>query len=99
MYLGNCLIVLAGLLWAVELVPQIIKTVKTKSVKDFSLVFFIVCLSAYVAYLIGNALLGNWVIFFAHIPSLVMNGVMVFLILVYRKRGRRYGYKRKNYLR
>jgi len=43
MYLGNCLIVLAGLLWAVELVPQIIKTVKTKSVKDFSLVFFIVC--------------------------------------------------------
>lgn len=96
MNLGNFLIVLAGFLWAIELVPQIIKTVRTKSVKDFSLVFFVVCLFAYIVYLIGNALLRNWVIFFAHIPSLIMNAVMVFLIIAYRKRGSPYGIRRKN---
>ena len=86
MNLGNFLIVLAGLLWAIELVPQIIKTVRTKSVKDFSLAYFVVCLFAYIAYLIGNASLKNWVIFFAHVPSLIMNLIMVILIIVYRKR-------------
>lgn len=95
MSLGNCLIVFAGLLWAVELVPQIIKTVRTKSVKDFSLVFFVICLAAYVAYLAGNAILKNWVIFFAHVPSLIMNLIMVILIMVYRKREVNHGLNSK----
>lgn len=82
---GNSLIILAGLLWVVELVPQIIKTVKSKSVDDLSLHFFVICLLAYIAYLTGNAILKNWVIFFAHVPSLIMNFIMVVLIVIYRK--------------
>ena len=88
MNLGNVLIVLAGLIWAIELVPQIHRTVRKKSVDDISLSFFVLCTFAYVAYLIGNAILKNWVIFFAHVPSLIMNLVMVFLIIVYRKKER-----------
>lgn len=86
MNLGNLLIVLAGLIWAIELIPQIQRTIRTKSVEDISLSFFVLCTFAYVAYLIGNAILKNWVIFFAHVPSLIMNLIMVVLIIVYRKR-------------
>jgi uncharacterized protein with PQ loop repeat len=86
MNLGNLLIVLAGLIWAIELIPQIHRTIRTKSVEDISLSFFVLCAFAYVAYLFGNAILKNWVIFFAHVPSLIMNLIMVILIIVYRKR-------------
>lgn len=86
MNLGNFLIVLAGLIWAIELIPQIRRTLRTKSVEDISLSFFVLCTFAYATYLIGNAILKNWVIFFAHVPSLIMNLIMVILIMVYRKR-------------
>lgn len=85
--LGNSLIVLAACLWAVELIPQIIKTIKTKKVEDISLIFFATCLIAYGCYAVGNFLEQNWVIFISHIPSLLLNMVMVYLIIKYKKVG------------
>lgn len=83
---GTALIYLAGILWSLELIPQIIKTVKSKNVEGVSLAFFSMCLIAYSLYAIGNYLLGNWSILIAHIPSLVLNCIMIILIVIYKEK-------------
>jgi len=84
--LAQIAIVLAGILWSIELIPQLRKTIKTKNVKAISLAFFSMCMVAYLLYLFGNYVLENWIIFFSHIPSFLLNLWMVILIIKYRKK-------------
>lgn len=83
--LADVLIYLAGFLWAVELLPQIIKTHKTRNVEGLSFGFFMICLIAYLLYVTGNILLENWIIVYAHIPSIILNIIMLTMISCYRK--------------
>lgn len=83
--IGNILIYIAGIIWGIELIPQLIKTYKTKNVESISLIFFIFSLLAYIIYLIGNTILQNWNIIIAHIPSLILTFWMVILIIKYRR--------------
>ena len=83
--IANILIYFAGLLWGIELIPQVIKTLKTKNVEGISLAFYIICLMAYISYAIGNTMLENWNILIAHIPSLILFTIMLVLVLKYRK--------------
>ena len=85
-FIANGLIYLAGLLWAVELIPQVIKTIKTKDVNGISTSFFVLCLAAYIIYMFANALLGNWSIVITHIPSLILLFTMLILVLKYRRK-------------
>lgn len=85
MDIGTILIYIAGFIWGVELIPQLIKTYKTKNVESISLIFFIFSLLAYTIYLIGNTILQNWNIIIAHIPSLILTFWMVILIIKYRR--------------
>lgn len=84
--IANGLIYLAGILWGIELIPQVLKTLKTKDVNGLSLAFYIICLCAYVVYTIGNIMLGNWNIVIAHIPSLILFFTMLTLVLKYRRK-------------
>lgn len=83
--LANACVLAAGLLWGIELIPQVMKTIKTKNVEGISIAFFMTCLSAYVLYMVGNILLHNWMVVIAHIPSLILNGIMARLIYKYRR--------------
>jgi uncharacterized protein with PQ loop repeat len=83
-HIANVLIYSAGLIWGIELIPQITKTYKSKDVSGISLAFFSMCLFAYAIYMIGNAILQQWNIVIAHIPSLIFNLVMVVLIVRYK---------------
>ena len=85
-YIANIFIYLAGILWGIELIPQVIKTLKTKNVEGLSLAFYAICLTAYVAYGIGNVMLENWNIVIAHIPSLLLFFTMLTLVLKYRRK-------------
>ncbi len=80
---GNICIYTAGIIWGVELIPQLIKTYQTKDVKSISLAFFVLCFFAYSCYIIGNILLGNMNIVYAHIPSLILTLWMLILIIKY----------------
>lgn len=84
--ISNALFIIAGILWGIECLPQIRKTLKTKSVKDISLPFFIMCLIAYFVYFIGAVLIRNWFLAFSHIPSFIFISTMVILIYKYRKK-------------
>lgn len=83
--IGNLFIYAAGLIWGIELIPQLIKTYKTKNVKGISLSFFVSSLAAYIAYIIGNSFLQNWNIIIAHIPSLILTIWMIVWIIKYRR--------------
>lgn len=81
--IANGLIYLAGILWGIELIPQITKTIKTKNVTGLSKSFFFICISAYIIYMIGNGMLQNYNIIISHIPSLVLLSVQLILVCKY----------------
>ena len=79
--IGNILFVIAGLMWGIELIPQLIKTFKTKSIGDFSPFFLTLCLIAYIIFMTGCVLIKNWFLFFSHIiPSINV----IILCILYR---------------
>jgi len=84
MRIGELLIVVAGIIWAVELIPQLTKTLKVKRTDDISIAFFIMTTMAYTCYTIGNAFLNNWLNVISHIPSFIFNIFMICLIVKYR---------------
>jgi len=87
--IANYLIVFSGMLWGIEMIPQIMKTIKTKNVKGISLSFYVICYIAYLLYIFANSILQNWIIVFSHIPSYIGVTTMVCLILKYNKRRRK----------
>lgn len=80
----NIFFVVAGFLWGIELIPQIIKTIKTKQVDDFSLFFPCICLLAYMCFFMGCFGAQNRVLFFAHLFPFVNLLILLILILKYR---------------
>ena len=82
--IGNILFLIAGLLWAVELIPQLIKTMNTKSVQDISSFFLILCFIAYIIFIVGCFLIKNWFLFFAHLVPFVNVLILLVLVLKYR---------------
>ena len=78
-------IILAGIIWGIELIPQLRKTIKFKDVKGVSLSFFTMSFVAYWLYLFGNSILQNWLIVISHIPSFILNSWMILLIIKYKK--------------
>jgi len=85
MTLPEVLIYLAGILWGIELIPQIMKIYNSKNVESLSLPFFVICLLAYIIYGIGNIMLENWVIVISHIPSFIFLSITIALIMKYRR--------------
>lgn len=85
--ISNICFIIAGALWAIELIPQLIKTVKTKEVEDFSLVFPVMCMMAYLMFFVGCIADKSWVLLFAHIMPFICVSTLFGLILKYRKKG------------
>lgn len=82
--LADILIYCAGVLWAVECLPQIIKLLRTKNTGGISLLFFCICLLAYILFLTGNLLLKQWSVVFANLLPFIMISIIIFLIISIR---------------
>lgn len=85
-YIANFLIFTAGIIWSVELIPQIIKTVKCKTTKGVSNLYFYMSFTAYIIYIIGNTILKNWVIVYSHIPGVLATSIMLIFLFKYREK-------------
>jgi uncharacterized protein with PQ loop repeat len=83
---GHGCIYVAGIIWGIELIPQIKLILKTKNVDGISLSFFLASLTAYAIYMLGMGLLSNWGIVLAHIPSLVLTFWTLILIIKNRSK-------------
>lgn len=84
MMLADIFIYVAGILWAVECIPQIVKLVKTKNTDGISLLFFCICSLAYILFLIGNLLLRQWSVAVANLLPFTMISIIVYLVIRYR---------------
>lgn len=88
--ISNIAIMSAGIIWGIELIPQIVKTFRCKDSSGLSLSFFMMCFLAYLLYIFGNALSENWIVVYSHIPSYVGNMLMVCLIVKYNKKKKKF---------
>lgn len=83
--ISNILFVIAGCLWGIELIPQLIKTIRTKKIGDISLFFLTLCFTAYLIFVTGCYLIGNWFLFVSHLVPLINVSVLLYLVLRYKK--------------
>jgi MtN3 and saliva related transmembrane protein len=82
--LANILIYVAGLLWAIEGIPQVIKLLKTKETKGVSIIYFVLCVIAYTLFLIGNIILHNKSIIIASLCPYIIVSTILFLVVKYK---------------
>jgi len=82
---ANLLIILAGVLWTLETLPQIWHLLRTKRTEGISLLFFIICCIAYVVFITGNILLKQWSVVIAHVFPFINLLIINFLVIKYRR--------------
>jgi MtN3 and saliva related transmembrane protein len=74
----------AGAITSLTFLPQVIKTWKDKSVKDISLLMFVIAAINEVMWITYGALLNNWVIILTNIIVLAMSLTMIYLKFRYK---------------
>lgn len=84
--LAKGLIFLSGLLWAVEMVPQLIKTYRRKTVNDISVSFPLIALISMGCYFIGCYLTQAWILIISISMPFVCNVIFLIQVLIYRRR-------------
>ena len=77
----------AGAITTLTFLPQIIKTWKDKSVKDISLMMFLIAAGCEVLWIIYGALQNDWVIILTNTVVLAMSLTMIFFKISYGKNG------------
>jgi MtN3 and saliva related transmembrane protein len=75
---------IAGILTTASLFPQLIKTIRTRSSKDLSLVMLFMFWIGIICWLIYGIMVREWPIIFANSITLVMASVLVACKLKYR---------------
>ena len=84
MLIGNILYTIAAFLWTIDLIPQLLKTYKSKRVGDISLIWLYLNSIAYVCFMCGHIFTNHMYMFYIYIiPSLI---VIILTILVYKYR-------------
>jgi MtN3 and saliva related transmembrane protein len=68
---------IAGILTTSSLLPQLIRTIKTKSAKDLSLGMFLFFVLGIACWLIYGIMVGEWPIIAANIITLVMAVILL----------------------
>jgi MtN3 and saliva related transmembrane protein len=68
---------LAGILTTSSLLPQLIRTLKTKSAKDLSLGMFLLFVLGIVCWLTDGIMVGEWPIIAANVITLVMAVILL----------------------
>tara|TARA_Y100000310_G_scaffold241784_1_gene245854 strand:+ start:19253 stop:19510 length:258 start_codon:yes stop_codon:yes gene_type:complete len=74
----------AGILATAAFVPQVLKTWKTKSTKDISLVMFITFTTGIFLWLVYGILISSWPIIIANIVTFTLASIILILKLKYK---------------
>ena len=74
---------LAGVFTTIALLPQVIKTWRSRSASDVSLVMFAVYFAGILLWLIYGVTLGDWPLIGSNTVTLLLTGIMLILKLRY----------------
>ena len=75
----------SGTLWGIELLPQLWKTYKRKTVGDISIFFPLICFTSFCIFMIANFIARNWTLIFSHLAPYVCNFIWLLMVLKYRR--------------
>ena len=84
--LPKILYVISGTLWAIELLPQLVKTYKRKTVGDISIFFPLICFISFLIFFIASYLVKNWILIASHTFPLICNVIFLIQVIIYGKR-------------
>lgn len=84
--IGDIFIMTSGTVAAVRLVPQIIKTLKTKSVDDFSLIWIGLIAVCAILFPLGCFLNGNMVCALSYTTPSILHLIFTYMCLKYRRK-------------
>ena len=79
------LYMISGTLWAVELIPQLIKTYKRKCVNDISIFFPLICFISFCIFFTASILAKNWILVFSHLIPFLCNTIWLIMAIIYRR--------------
>ncbi len=82
----NILYLVSGILWAVEMIPQLMKIYNRKSVKDISIYFPLICIISMALYLVASYLSKNWVLIISIIGPFICNIILLIQCIYYREK-------------
>jgi len=77
--------IVAGALSCTTFLPQVVKTWKSKSTKDVSLLMFIIAATGTFLWLVYGILIDSFSLIFTNIIVLILSLIMLFLKIKYNK--------------
>ncbi|AHF15791.1 SemiSWEET family sugar transporter [Niabella soli] len=76
----------AGVITTLTFLPQVIKTIKDKSVKDISLMMFVIAAVNEAMWIVYGALKNDWVIILTNAVILCLSLTMIYLKIAYARK-------------
>ncbi len=84
--LAKILFLISGMLWAIEMLPQLHRVYKRKSVKDISIFFPILCVLSMIFYFVASYLTRNWILIISMVCPFICNVAFLIQVIIYRPR-------------
>lgn len=82
MLIGDIFYTLAAFFWTIALIPQLLKTYRSKTADDISLIWLYINSTAYICFMCGHVLTNQMYMFYIYIlPTAI---VFILTILVYK---------------
>ncbi len=79
------LYIISGTLWAIELMPQLVRTYKRKTVGDISIFFPLLCLISFICFFVASFMVKNWILIASHTFPLICNIAFLLQVIIYRR--------------
>jgi len=75
---------ISGTLWAIELIPQLRKTYRRKTVDDISIFFPFICFVSFCFFFVASILTKNWTLVLTHLLPFLCNTIWLIMTILYR---------------
>ena len=77
--------ILAGILTTISAMPQALKTIKTRDVSGLSFWMYLTLVTGQILWLIHGTIIVDWGLILSNTISLIINGIIFFLITKYQR--------------
>ncbi len=82
----NYCFIISGILWGIEMIPQLKTTYKTKHVEGINILFPIICLLSFTIFFIGCIGRRDWILLASNAVPFICISAWLIMILVYRRK-------------
>ena len=84
--IAKILFLISGVLWGIEMIPQLTRIYKRKTVNDISILFPLICVISMIFYLIASYLTRNWILIISIASPFVCNIIFLIQVIIYGRK-------------